>query len=269
VVQSSGGGGIHRSRLPIAASVGILNEGHLHASLRARYAGPHDRIEAAVDGYIVDVLRADGLIVEVQTANFSAIARKMRDLVTRHNVRLVYPVPRDRWIVKVPRRPGEAPPARRKSPRHGATFDLFQELVSFPELIAHARFQLDVVLTEEETVWSFDGRRGWRRRGWVTVERRLLQVYETLSLRTAADYLAMIPDGLPPAFLTSDLADVLSCPRYVAQKVAYCLSRGGLIKKVGARGNAIVYARMEWPRSPSSGASGGSSSIPAMRARSG
>jgi hypothetical protein len=225
----------------ISASVGILNEGHLHASLRARYVEPGDRIEAPVDGYIVDILRGD-LIIEIQTANFSAIAKKIRDLVNRHRLRLVYPVPHDRWIVKLAQTTGDDV-TRRRSPRHPGAIDVFDELVSFPELMAHENFELDVVLTEEETVWRFDGRRRWRRRGWVTVERRLLKILETVSLRDGADYIAMIPTGLPDEFLTSDLADALGRPRHLAQKVAYCLRNGGCIEKVGSRGNAIVYAK--------------------------
>ena len=96
----------------IAASVGVLNEGHLHASLRSSYLEPGDLTEATVDGYIVDILRP-GLIIEIQTASFSKIARKVRDLVTRHKVRLVHPVARDRWIVKLPK--ANNPAVRRKS----------------------------------------------------------------------------------------------------------------------------------------------------------
>ena len=165
----------------------------------------------------------------------------MRDLVTRHRVRLVYPIARDRWIIKMAREPG-GDVTRRKSPKHRHAIDVFNELVSFPELIGHPNFELDLVLIEEETVWRFDGRKGWRRRGWVTHERRLLTVYETVALRCAADFAAMFPAGFPDEFVTSDLADMLKCPRRVAQKVAYCLKSGGLIEKVGARGNAIVYA---------------------------
>jgi hypothetical protein len=209
--------------------------------LRALYVEPGDRTEAAVDGYIVDIQR-DDLIIEVQTTNFSAIARKMRDLVARHRLRLVYPIPRDLWIVKMPRRTGDAA-TRRKSPKHLDVIDVFGELVSFPELIAHENFQLDVVLTAEETVWSFDGPARWRRRGWVTVERRLLEIYETVSLHISADYVSLIPKGLPEEFVTSDIAYALRRPRHLAQKVAYCLRNGGLIEKVGSRGNAIVYSR--------------------------
>lgn len=245
VVKSTGGGVRQEVRI-VAASVGILNEGHLHAALKEQYAEPGDLIEAAVDGYSVDVLRG-GLIIEIQTANFSKIARKIRDLVARRRVRLVHPIPRDRWIIRTPQKRGGTA-TRRKSPLHLGAIDVFRELVSFPELAAHENFELDVVLTEEEWVWRFDGRRRWRQRGWSLVERRLLQVYETVPLRNSADYSAMLPVDLPGEFLTSDLAQAIRRPRRVAQQMAYCLRSGGCIDKVGSRGNAALYATT--PRVP-------------------
>jgi hypothetical protein len=229
------------TREPAAASVGTLNEGPLHASLKAHYAQPGDQLEAVVDGYIVDILRGDR-IIEVQTANFAQIARKMRRLVANHRVRLVYPVPRDLWIVKLPQADGGVM-TRRKSPKRRDVFDVFRQLVSFPELIAHENFQLDVVLTEEEAVWRHEPGKRWRRRGWVTVERRLLSVYETLTLQTTDDYCCLIPNGVPGEFLTSDLATALRCPRRLAQQVAYCLRKAGVIESVGSHRNAVVYTR--------------------------
>jgi hypothetical protein len=240
VLQSSTAGRAGGAR--ITTSIGTLNEGHLHASLRERYLQPGDRVEAAVDGYIVDILR-DGLIIEVQTANFSAIARKMRKLAAHRRVRLVYPIPRVRWIVKLPRTRREKP-TRRRSPKRLDTIDVFNELVSFPELIASPNFELDLVVTEEESLRRFDARRRRRRSGgWITVERRLIAVHDTIALRNSDDYASLIPLALPPEFLTSDLASALSRPRHVAQKMAYCLRNSGLIEKIGARGNAILYAK--------------------------
>ena len=196
----------------------------------------------------MDILRGD-LIIEIQTANFSAIARKMRDLVSRHQVRLVHPIPRDLWIVKLSEKKG-GDVSRRKSPKHPNVVDVLEELVSFPELITHKNFQLDVVLTQEEELRIFDKRKRWRRRGWVTVERRLLEVYETVLLQSAADFLALIPPELPGEFLTSDIASAIGRPRYLAQKVAYCLRKCGLIEQVGHEGNAIVYSKVAFQALP-------------------
>jgi hypothetical protein len=187
------------------------------------------------------VLR-DGLVIEIQTANFAKIARKMRDLVARHRVRLVHPIPRDRWVIRMPQKKGGVA-TRRKSPLHLAAIDVFRELVSFPELVTHENFELDVALTEEEWWWRFDGRRRWRQRGWSLVERRLLQVYETVPLRCVDDYAALLPAALPGEFLTSDLAQAIRRPRRVAQQMAYCLRGGGCIEKTGSRGNAALYVR--------------------------
>ena len=225
----------------MCTSIGTLNEGHLHASLKARYVEAGDIVEAAMDGYVIDILRGEG-IIEIQTANFSAIARKMRDLASRRRVRLVHPIARDRWIVKPPRTKRDGM-TRRKSPKHADVIDVFEELVSFPELIAHENFELEVVLTQEEEVLRFDNLRRWRRRGWVTVERRLVAVAGTVTLRDRADYAALLPAGLAERFVTAEMAAALGRPRALAQKMAYCLRKGGIIKQVGTSGNAIVYAR--------------------------
>ena len=199
-------------------------------------------MEVEVDGYVVDILRGD-LIIEIQTANFSAIAKKMRDLVSRHQVRLVYPLPRDLWIVKMPqKRGGEI--TRRKSPKHQAVVDVFEGLVSFPELITQRNFQLEVALTQEEELRSFESGKRWRRGGWVTVERRLLEVRETVSLLNGSDFMALLPAELPKEFLTSDIATAIGRPRALAQKVAYCLRSCGLIERVGNRGNALIYSKV-------------------------
>ena len=150
--------------------------------MKERYVEPGDKVEVDVDGYVVDILRGD-LIIEIQTANFSAIARKMRDLVSRHQVRLVYPIARDLWIVKLPENEGGSA-SRRKSPKHPKVVDVFEGLVSFPELITHKNFQVDIVVTEEEELRTLDRSKRWRRHGWATVERRLLEVSETVSLES-------------------------------------------------------------------------------------
>jgi hypothetical protein len=190
----------------------------------------------------VDILRG-GQIIEIQTKNFSSIARKMRALVgAGHRVRLVYPVPRDVWIVKLSEDGGEM--SRRRSPKHPEIVDVFAELVSFPDLIGHEHFELEVVLTREERLMRQDARAGWRRRGWLTVERRLLDVYDTMPLRTMADYVALLPEGLAAEFGTAEIAAACGRPRALGQQMAYCLRRCGVIEKVGSAGNAVVYARV-------------------------
>ncbi len=226
----------------MTSGIGTLNEGHVHAALKQRYVRPGDRTEADVDGYIVDILRGEQ-IIEVQTANFATIAKKMRDLAERHPVRLVHPIAADRWIVKLPE-DGSSTETRRKSPKHGGFEDVFDELVSFPELCANPNFELEVVLTQEEETRRRDGgRRRWRRNGWVTVERRLLDIVATTRIRSLDDLAAFLPTGLPDRFHTGQLAAALGRPRALAQKVAYCLRRCDVIRQIEKDGNTVIYVR--------------------------
>jgi hypothetical protein len=224
-----------------AHKIGTLNENPLHAALKAWYALPGDQLEVPVDGFIVDIVRGD-LLVEIQTGNFSSIRRKMATLTAHNPVRLVYPIAREKWIVKLAGE-GRGQLRRRKSPKRGAFEHVFVELVSFPQLLSDPNFSLDVLLIQEEETRRYDGKRGWRRRGWVTHERRLLEVVGRRLFETPADMGALLPATLVEPFTTAELAAAIARPRWLAQKMAYCLREMGVIAPVGKRGNAILYTK--------------------------
>ena len=222
-------------------TIGLLNEQPLHAALKYWYTRPGDVLEAALDGYIVDLLRGDH-IIEIQTGGFAAIRRKMRALSQRYRVTLVYPVAYERWILKLPTTTcGQ--PVRRKAPRRQRMDQLFQELVSFPDLLRCPNFSIEVACIQAEEVQRYDRRRGRRRRGWVIVERRLLGVLERHVIATPSDLWSLISWALPEPFQTLHLARVLNRPRWFAQKVAYCLRESGASTAIGKVGNALVYSR--------------------------
>jgi hypothetical protein len=210
-------------------------------ALKEWYAQPNDRFEVSVDGFVVDIVRGE-VLVEIQTQNFAAMKQKLDKLTVHHPVRLVYPIPRERWIVKLAE-DGMSQLSRRKSPKRGTVEDVFEELVSFPRLLMNPRFSIEILLIQEEEVRRYEGTRRWRRKGWVTQEHRLLRVIEQRFLETPADMCALIPTALTEPFTTSDLAIALAKPRWLAQKMVYCLRLMGCITPVEKRGRAILYTR--------------------------
>jgi hypothetical protein len=222
----------------VSQGIGCLNEKPLHAALKAWYARPGDRLEVPVDGFVIDVVQGD-LLVEIQTGNFSAIKSKLQQLTETHPLRLVYPVAREKWLLK--RKDGSQRATRRKSPQRGRVTDVFWELVSFPRLLLRPNFSLEVVLIQEEEVRRYTGRRRWRRGGWVTEERRLIKVVERHPFESAADVGALLPGDLAAPFTTADLAKRMEIRLKLAQKMAYCLRRMGAIRQVGKRGRAYLY----------------------------
>jgi hypothetical protein len=205
--------------------------------LKRWYAQPSDGVEVPVDGFVIDLVRGD-LLIEIQTRGFSSMKHKTATLLgLGHRLRIVHPIPTDKWIVKV--ETGGTIISRRRSPKHGKVTDVFAELVSFPDLPAHPGFEVEVLSTIEEE--HRRPGRSWRRKGWRVVERRLIEVVDTLVLRTTEDLAGLLPGGLAETFTTADLAESLGRPRRAAQQMAYCLREAGVIVAVGKNGNAIAY----------------------------
>jgi hypothetical protein len=224
----------------VSARLSTYREGSLHASLKALYARPGDRVEAIVDGYVIDVVRDDEL-VEIQTASFSSAARKLRRLVEDHRVALIHPIAAERWLVRVDS--DGVVGSRRRSPKRGLAMDLFRELTAFPELIAHPNFRVELVLICEEEIRGPvpEGARYRYPREWWRLDRRLLDVVDTVRVDTPADLLALLPAGLPSQFTTADIATTSHRPKNLAMRTAYCLLRAGAVECVGKLGRLQLY----------------------------
>lgn len=226
--------------------IGTLNEGPLHQALKDLYLNGYldggGEQEVAVDGYVADVRADDRVIYEIQTGGFAPLKRKLPVLLETHPVVLVYPIAAVRYIVKLPNEEDEAA-VRRRSPKKGGLANVVEELVSIPGLLSHPNFQIEVVLIEEEEIRAHDPHRVRRRNGWRVVSRRLTRVIGRHRLRSAEDLFSLVEGPLPEQFTTRDLAEAMGQPRWLAQKLAYCLREAGVVKLAGKSGNALCYER--------------------------
>lgn len=216
-----------------------MQETSLHAELKNYYTHPGDLQEARVEGFFIDVLHGDTLI-EIQTANFTALKAKLPLLLQNHQVKLVHPIAQKKWIVRIPTE-GQPPTGRRKSPKRGKLEHVFSELVRIPHLIAHPNFTLEIVLTEEEEIRINDGQGSWRRKGWSIQDRRLISVISQTQFQNPQDFRIFLPDYLPETFTSKHLASALKIPRYLAQKAVYCLRTIELIEISGKKNRSYLY----------------------------
>lgn len=229
-----------------APTIGLLNEKPLHAALKAWCARDGDRFEVRVGRFVIDIVRAEGagspLLIEIQTRHLYALKRKLTTLVESYPVRLVHPIPAAKWIVRLG--PEGEVESRRRSPRRGRVTGIFAELVSFPRLLEHPNFSLQVLLTEEEEVRVRDETVNWRRRGWATQERRLLRIIDEHVFEQPADLLRLLPAALPDPFTPVELARALGESTWLARKATYCLCEAGQLAPAGKRGRSRLFARI-------------------------
>ncbi|MGD0121531.1 MAG: hypothetical protein ABSC46_03100 [Candidatus Limnocylindrales bacterium] len=223
-----------------APALSTYREGSLHAALKELYAGAGGRTEAKVDGYVVDVVRGDELI-EIQTAGFAMAARKLRRLVADHRIALVHPIAVERWLLRVDA--DGVVVDRRRSPKRGRPLDVFEELVAFPELVAHPNFRLELpMICEEEIRGPIPAGARYRYpREWWRLDRRLLEVVETIRIDVPADLLRLLPEGLPSPFTTADIVAASRRSKRLAMRAAYCLAKSGATRSVGLAGRLLTY----------------------------
>lgn len=215
----------------------------LHRQLKELYGATAADREVDVDGYRIDAV-ADGRLIEVQAASLAAIRCKVRALVQRHDVVVVKPLAARKLLI-TRRRKGGPVQSTRQSPRHETVYDVFSELVHFVEVFPHPRLTLHVLLTEQEE-YRLPRQRRWRRAPKFRVEdRRLTSVVGRHELRSTADLLQLLPAALPDRFTTADIARELAIPRWLAQKMAYCLRQTQSLTAVGKSGRSWLYERID------------------------
>jgi len=216
----------------------LMTEYSLHSEIKDWYKISGDELEVKVEEFIVDILRGK-LLIEIQTRNFSAVKKKLVKLLLNHQVRLVYPIAKLKWIDNESRT-GQFM-GRRKSPKKGKVLDIFYELVYTPSLIKDRNFSLEVLLIEEEELRCNDGRGSWKRRGATVKDRKLMQVFDSVVFEDSRDFLKFLPKELDGCFTNRVLALRLGISINLAQKITYCLRKMGLVSIAGKKGNELLF----------------------------
>jgi hypothetical protein len=212
-------------------------ESTLHRQLKDRY-GPErgGRSEVRVGGFRADAIDAEGRLIEVQAGPLGALKAKLARLLITHEVRVVKPIVIERRIVRRDRADGPDRSSRR-SPKRGDLLDFFDDLVGLARVFPHSNLAIEVVGV------AIDEVRVAHRRGDRVVDRRLVGVLSSATLRTADDLWSFLPVGLDGPFTTLDCARKLGRPIAFAQRLAYCLRHAGAVEERGFHRRRRVYER--------------------------
>lgn len=213
----------------------------LHRQLKEFYCGDARAREVWVQDYRIDAV-VDGELIEIQLASLAALRKKVPALLREHPVVVVKPLAAHKTIFRRNRKNGPVS-SRRVSPRHETLLDLFQELVHFVEVFPHPRLRIEVLLTEQEEDRIRRVRPRRRSKDYRIEDRRLIGIHSRHVLRTVEDLAQLLPLDLPETFTTADVARLAAIPRWLSQKMAYCLRRIGAIVPCGKRKNAMLYTR--------------------------
>jgi hypothetical protein len=224
-------------------SIGVLKEKPLHATLKWWLDDNPDHHEIPLPcGKVADIF--DGTTVtEVQTANFSALRKKLEVLLDEYPVTVVHPVVRRKYLTWIHPDTGETTPAR-KSPRVGSFTDGGKQLIYLLPLLSHPNLTVRLVLIDAEEQrladgWGNEGKRGSHRAVLLPIS-----VEDTLTLREPADYAALIPAGLPATFTAAQFGKAAKQQGRNLNGTLKVLLDRGVITRTEKQGNAWIYERV-------------------------
>lgn len=229
----------------VAERVGInlYSEYSLHEQLKEYLAEPGDRLEAPIEGKVVDLVRAGGELVEVQTGHLGQLKPKVLELARKgHRVRVVYPVSAERELRRLDPVTNELV-STRKSPKRGDVYSLFDELVHAPEFIAARNITVEILVVKSVETKTRDGSGSWWRKGDKTIDKELVEVISSRSFHTRGQWLALIPKSLVSPWNSVALGEALGIGSERARKILYCYCRAGLLVESGKDGRRKTFEK--------------------------
>ena len=223
----------------MSESIGTRHETSLHRDLKFCYTGDDGQTETAVGGFVADGINANGEYIEIQTGSFGPLKKKVKELASYGKLKIVYPVIVSKHI-EVFNTKGRRQ-YRRKSPRRGTPWDLFDALVYAPELPLVRGLAIEIVLVDAVERRVQDGKGSWRRKGVSIHDRHLTAIHERICLKKPADYVCFLPFAGKDPFTSALFAEKAGIAVDMARKALYVLTRIGLVRKIGKEGKKLVY----------------------------
>ncbi|MGN0632559.1 MAG: hypothetical protein ACI4JW_01675 [Oscillospiraceae bacterium] len=227
--NSSGGG------------IGTLGEKTVHAVLKL-YLEPHcDNHEVKVGRYVADIVGENG-VIEIQTANFGKMRKKLFAMLENTDVTIAYPVAAVKYLIWLDAETGEMTKPRR-SPKQSGRYEIFRELVYILPLLDSPRLHFKILLMEVDEYrikdgWSEDGKKGSHR-----FDRIPKALIDEIDIERKEDFDKLIPAELNEQFTIKEFSKAAKITYTTAQRAVKTLCCVGRIVPDGKRGREKLYTK--------------------------
>jgi len=214
----------------------------LHKTLKFQYTGDGGKTEENVGSFVADGIRKDGEYIEVQTGSFAPLKKKVKAFAALGKVRIIHPIAAAKKI-EVYDIKGKLL-YRRKSPVHGSLWDIFDALLSAPEIPLIKGVTVEAVIVDITEKRIKDGKGSRRRKGISKFDKELAAFHERHVFGKKSDYLKyFIPFKKGEEFTVSSHAQKANIKRHFSQKALYVLTKMKIIKRIRKEKQAWVYVR--------------------------
>lgn len=227
--------GVDRQRL----GIGTLSEKTVHAILKNYYEPDEDRQEIPVENYVADIY-TQGEIIEIQTRQFDRMRDKLSAFLPLYPVTIVYPIPREKWLIWIDEESGELS-RKRKSPVKGNPYIAFPELYKIKMFLKDPNLKLKFVMLNMEEYRLLNGWSRDKKRGSSRYDRIPTELVEEIEITCLQDYMQFVPYELKDEFTSREFAKAAHINVSLAQVVLNILYHVGVLTRVGKKGSMYLY----------------------------
>ena len=231
--------GVDRQRL----GIGTLWEKTVHAILKNYYEPDEDKQEIPIENYVADIY-SEGGIIEIQTRQFNKMREKLKCFLPLYPVTIVYPIPREKWIIWIDEDTG-CLSQRRKSPLKGSPYTVFPELYKIKPFLKDSNLHLKLVLMDMEEYKLLNGWSKDKKKGSSRFDRIPTELVEEVEINCLKDYMQFVPYELEIEFTSKEFAKAAHIPVSLAQSVLNILYYVGTVTRVGKKGQQYLYAVLD------------------------
>lgn len=219
--------------------IGTLQEKTVHGILKDYYAPDKGMQEIPVNGFVADIFTGEQ-IIEIQTAHFDKMRRKLDSFLAEYPVTIVYPIPRRKWISWIDEASGECS-SKRKSPVEGNVYRAFYELYKIKTYLTHENLSLCFPLLDMEEYRLLNGWSRDKKRGSSRYDRIPVALTDEICFERAEDYLQLIPYDLKEPFTVEEFARAVKEKKKIMGNVVHILHYLQLLERCENRGHAYTY----------------------------
>lgn len=227
--------GVDRKR----SGIGTLSEKTVHAILKNYYEPDEEKQEIPIENYVADIF-SDGRIMEIQTRQFNKMRNKLSAFLPLYPVTIVYPIPREKWIIWIDEESGELS-RKRKSPAKGNVYLAFIELYKIKMYLKNPNLRVKLVLMDMEEYKLLNGWSRDKKRGSSRYDRIPTELVEEVDITRIEDYMQFVPYDLEEEFTSKEFAKAAHIPVKLAQTVLNILYDIGTVTRTGKKGRKYLY----------------------------
>lgn len=232
--------GVDRQRI----GIGTLSEKTVHAILKNYYEPDEDHQEIPIENYVADIYR-DGEIIEIQTRQFNRMRDKLNTFLSLYPVTIIYPIPRQKWLIWIDEESGELS-QKRKSPSRGTPYIAFEELYKIKTYLKDPNLRIKLVMMDIEEYKMLNGWSKDKKKGSTRYDRIPLEIVEEIDIKCREDYMQLVPYELPAEFTSKEFASSAHINISLAQTALNILYHVGILTRIGKRGNQYLYTVLEY-----------------------